>query len=217
LQIHLNIKIPFLIFAGSWGTTLALLYAEAYPHNVSGMILRGVFTCSYDEQDYFYSADGAARFSPRAWYNLINKIPPGKDRIQERIHKLIESSDEEGKLKWCRTLAEYEYSFFNLPEDELEKELKNIGSVFTEMRINMYYQANRFFIENEQIIKNVDSIKHIPAVIIQGDRDLICPPVSAWRLHTHLVNSKLILVPGAGHLSSEPGIQQALLAAVNEW
>lgn len=217
LREYLNIKIPFSIFGGSWGSTLALLYAEAYPQNILRMILRGIFSCSYDEQDYFYSAGGAARFSPEAWENLIKSIPAGKDRIQERIHKLIENSDEDGKLKWCRTLAEYEYSFFNLPKEELNNELANIDSVFPEMRLNMYYQANRFFIKDKQILNNVDLIKHIPITIIQGDRDIICPPVSAWKLHRQLENSKLILVPGAGHLSSEPGIQQALLEVLKDW
>ncbi len=217
LRKHLNIQTPFSIFAGSWGTTLALLYAEAYPKNISRMILRGIFLCSYDEQDYFYSATGAAKFSPEAWDNLIKRIPESSDRIQERIHKLIENSDEEGKLKWCRTLAEYEYSFFNLSPDDLNKELANIGLVFPEMRLNMYYQANRFFLEDEQIIKNVDIIKQIPVTIIHGSKDLICPPISALKLHKHLSNSTLILIPDSGHLSSDPKIQQALIEAVNNW
>ena len=217
LRKHLNIQTPFSIFAGSWGTTLALLYAEAYPKNVSRMILRGIFTCSYKEQDYFYSATGAAKFSPEEWDNLIKRIPQGPDRIQERIHKLIENSNEEEKLKWCRTLAEYEYSFFNLSPDDLNKELANIGLVFPEMRINMYYQANHFFIEDEQIIKNINSIKDIPITIIHGNKDFICPPASAKKLNEQLPNSTLILVPEAGHLSSDSKIQQALLEAINLW
>ncbi|MCJ7552324.1 MAG: prolyl aminopeptidase [Ignavibacteriaceae bacterium] len=217
LRKHLNIQTPFSIFAGSWGTTLALLYAEAYPKNISRMILRGIFTCSYDEQDYFYSATGAAKFSPEAWENLIKKIPQGTDRIQERIHKLIENSDEEEKLKWCRILAEYEYSFFNLSSDELNKALENMDLVFKEMRINIFYQANRFFLEDNQIIKNIDSIKHLPVSIVHGSGDLICPPASAFNLHKHLSNSTFVLVPEAGHLSSDHKIQQALIEAVNNW
>ncbi len=131
--------------------------------------------------------------------------------------KLIENSDEEEKLKWCRILAEYEYSFFNLSSDELNKALENMDLVFKEMRINIYYQANRFFLEDNQIIKNIDSIKHLPISIVHGSRDLICPPDSAFKLHKHLSNSTFVLVPEAGHLSSDPKIQQALIEAVNNW
>lgn len=216
LSKHLNVTNPFSIFAGSWGTTLALLYAETYPQNVLRMILRGIFTCSYEEQDYFYSENGAAKFSPEAWKNLIKRIPEGKDRIQVRIHKLIENSNEKEKLKWCRILAEYEYSFFNLSTDDLKKELTKIGSVYPEMRLNMYYQANRFFLKDNQIINNIQSIKNIPIAIVQGKNDLICPPESAKNLHRHLSNSKLILVAG-GHLSSDAKIKHSLLGAVNMW
>ena len=147
---------------------------------------------------------------------MIKRIPESSDRIQELIHQLIENSDEEGKLKWCRTLAEYEYSFFNLSPDDLDKELANIGLVFPEMRINMYYQANRFFLEDHQILNNIESIKHIPITIIHGKNDLICPPESAINFHNCLLNAKLILVD-AGHLSNETKIKQSLLEAVNLW
>jgi len=210
LRKHLNVKIPFSIFAGSWGSTLALLYTETHPQNVLRMVLRGIFTCSYAEQDYFYSENGAAKFATKAWNNLIKSIPQGTDRIQERIHKLIETSNEKEKLKWCRTLAEYEYSFFNLSADELNKALENISAIFPEMRINMYYQANRFFLKDNQIINNIESIQNIPITIVHGKNDLICPPTSAINLHNHILRSKLILVD-AGHLSSDPEIQQALL------
>ncbi len=216
LRKHLNIKTPFSVFAGSWGTTLALLYAETYPANISRMILRGIFTCSYSEQDYFYSEEGAAKFFPEAWNKLIQNIPSGKDRIQERIHKLIENSVGDEKLKWCRLLAEYEYSFFYFSSVEMEKALSNVNSVYPEMRINMYYQANRFFLEDNQIINNIQLIKEIPIIIIHGKNDLICPVVSAINLQKQLLNSDLILAD-AGHLASEPKIKKELLKAVDSW
>jgi proline iminopeptidase len=216
LRRHLKIETPFSIFAGSWGTTLALLYAEKYPKNVLRMILRGIFTCSYAEQDYFYSEEGAAKFFPEAWNKLILNIPAGNDRVQEIIHKLIENSDYEEKLKWCRLLAEYEYSFFKFSPHELEKELSNVNTILPEMRINMHYQANRFFLQDNQIINNIDLIKHIPTTIIHGKNDLICPVVYAISLHKHLLNSDLILVD-AGHLASEPNIKMELIKATNSW
>jgi proline iminopeptidase len=217
LRAHLDISTPVSIFAGSWGSTLALLYAEAFPQNVSRMILRGAFTCTWEAQDYFYSEKGAAIFSPRAWDRLIKTIPPGPGRIQEKIHRLIEEADETGKRKLCKILAEYEYSFFNIVGEELEKLLSGFETYFSEMRINMHYQANRFFLEDQQILKNAGKIAAIPVTLIHGSRDVVCPPAFAWELHRRLPNSQFILVADAGHLSSHPQIRTALLQALSRW
>lgn len=217
LRRHLNIAGPISIFAGSWGTTLALLYAETYPKNVSKMILRGVFTCGWNDQDYFYSETGAARFSPEAWDSFIARIPDGEDRIQERLHRLIEESDEKGRKKWSCIQTDYEYSFFDMPPEDLKRETSNFESTFAEMRINSYYQANRFFLEDEQILKNTESIKDIPITIIHGTHDVICPPMFAWKLHRRLSNSKLRFVKRGEHLASDPGIRKALIEAVKDW
>lgn len=217
LRKHLDITGPVSIFAGSWGTTLALLYAEAYPKNVSRMILRGIYTCGWDDQDYFYSASGAARFSPAAWDKFITRIPDGKDRIQERLHRLIEESGADGKRKWCTIQAEYEYSFFNISPGDFQKAVSNFESVFPEMRINSHYQANRFFLEDREILEKAELIKDIPTTLINGTHDVICPPIFAWNLHKRLANSTLVLVRRGEHLSSDPQIQHALLEAVNNW
>jgi len=217
LRRHLNIDPPISIFAGSWGTTLALLYAQAFPENVSRMILRGIFTCGWQDQDYFYSEAGAARFSPEAWEKLLESIPPGEGRIQERLHRLLEDPDDERKKKWCRVLAEYEYSFFNLSVADFEKAMSDFESVYAEMKINMYYQANRFFLKDEQILNNAEIIKDIPIAIVHGMRDMICPPVVAWKLYKRLNNSSLMFINGGEHVAGDPKIQQALLEAVNNW
>ena len=95
--------------------------------------------------------------------------------------------------------------------------MSDFKSYFPEMRINIYYQANRFFLEDDQIINNAEVIKDIPTTLIHGARDVICPPVLAWKLHQRLANSSLNIVADAGHLSSEPGIKRALLEAVDGW
>lgn len=217
LRKHLNIKDPIDIFGGSWGATLALLYAEAYPKNVSRMILRGVYPASYEDQDYLYSADGGGQLSPQAWEKFTSSLPPGEDRIQERLHRLMEEADLEGKKELCRIQSEYEFSFFDIPEEEYQKALNDFEGSYPEMRINNHYQANRFFLEDRQIEKNAGRIQHIPITIIQGMKDPICPPSFAQRLHRNLPNAKLVLVDGAGHLSSDPGIRNALLEALDAW
>lgn len=217
LRNHLNIHRPISIFAGSWGSTLALLHAETFPQNVSKMILRGIFTCSWEAQDYFYSAKGAALYSPKAWDRFIKKIPEGPERIQEKIHRLIEESDSEEKEKWCRILADYEYSFFNIANEDFNKTVSNFESYYPEMRINMYYQANRFFLEDRKILKDAKRLEDIPVTLINGTRDVVCPPFLAWELHHHLNNSDLILISDGGHLSGDPKIRQALLGVLKTW
>lgn len=217
LRKHLKINSTISIFAGSWGSTLALLYAEAYPQNVIKMILRGIFTCSWESQDYFYSAKGAALYSPKAWDRFIKKIPDGPERIQKKIHRLIEESDMNRKKIWCQILAEYEYSFFNLADEEMTKFISNFESYFPEMRINIYYQANRFFLKDRQIINDAYKIKDIDIILINGTRDVICPPYLAWELHQYLNNSELMLVNNGGHLSSDTKIFQALLESLKKW
>jgi proline iminopeptidase len=217
LRAHLRIERPFLIFAGSWGTTLALLYAQACPENVAGMVLRGVFTCGWKDQDYFYSEDGAARFSPKAWERFVAELPPGSDRIQERLHRLFEEGGSEEKKRWFAVLFAYEYSFFEDSEGGPAKDPATFEAHYAEMRINCHYQANRFFLEDGQILRNTKRIEHVRATIVHGLRDVICPPMMAWTLHRRLPKSRLILVREGGHLSTDPGIKRALLEEVNGW
>lgn len=217
LRAHLRINCPFLVFAGSWGTTLALLYAQAYPQNIRAMILRGVFTCGWKDQDYFYSEDGAARFSPAAWERLVAALPPGTDRIQERLNRLIEAGDEDEKRRWFAVLSAYEYSFFDASSEISFNDPEAFDRNFAEIRINCHYQAHRFFLEDEQILRNTGRIERIPVTIVHGLRDVICPPIVAWRLHRRLPKSQLIAIEGAGHLSGDPRIERALLTAVGGW
>lgn len=217
LRQYLEIERPISLFGGSWGSTLALLYAQKYPQHVARMILRGIFTCTWDEQDFFYLADGGARFSPAAWEEFIAALPEGPGRVQEKMHRLIESSDAAERRKWCRILAAYEYSFFPKPPNFQADSDAFFDSVFAEMRINMHYQVHRFFLEDGQILNNATRIAHIPTQIIHGTRDVVCPPRSAWNLHKALPHSTLTLVDGAEHVSSDPGIRRALLEALDRW
>jgi proline iminopeptidase len=217
LRLHLKIKPPVSLFGGSWGSTLALLYAQSYPQNVNNMMLRGIFTCTYTAQDYFYSQNGAGSYFPEAWNRLVKNIPPGADRVQERLYRLIEESGWKLKKKWCRLLAEYEYAFFNLPENEMKNLLDDFETYYPEMRLNMYYQANRFFLADRQILNNAYKIKHIPVTLIHGTEDTICPSFFALELHGKLECSDLILVEGGGHLSTDPAIKQALLKSLDKW
>ena len=217
LRVHLRIDRPLFIFAGSWGTTLALLFAQAFPRNVAAMILRGVFTCGWKDQDYFYTEDGAVRFSPEAWERFVAELPPGTDRVQERLNRLFQEGSPEEQRKWFAVLFAYEYSFFDDSAEGPPGDPTAFETHYAEMRINCHYQAHRFFLEDEQILRNTGRIEQIRVTIVHGLRDVICPPVVAWRLHRKLPMSRLILVKDGGHLSSDPGIERALLEAIDGW
>jgi len=140
-----------------------------------------------------------------------------KNNTSQDLVADIEASDMEGKKKWCRILAEYEYSFFSKTDQELKEAVKDFESYFPEMRLNIYYQANRFFLEDRQILDNAHRLKDIDITLINGTRDVICPPYLAWELHKNLKKSELIFVNDGGHLSSDSNILLALLKALTKW
>ncbi len=213
LRKHLKIKKKIFLFGGSWGSTVSLLYAEKYPENVFSMLLRSVFTCTYDEQDYLYSNAGAARYSPKEWEDLIKKIPNKKARIQDFLFDAILKKDNYSKIL-CKKLAYYEMSFFVTTDADLVKNKINCNQFYNSMLLNLYFQKNRFFIEDGIILKNAKILNAIPLKIIHGKNDIICPPIIAWNLHKAGKGSKLVFVNGAGHTSKEINMKNALLSAL---
>lgn len=214
LRAHLNVKVPMIIFAGSWGTTLGLLYAEKYPDNVYKMVLRGTWLAEYKNQEAFYAKDGMGRLKPKEWEHFNHSVPPGSGRMSERLDKVYREGTPEQIKKCARAQMEYEYSFFDQSKEEFEKSLSNYEACFTEIRLATHYLANRVFIEDGQIVKNVDRISHIPTIFVNGEKDPLCPPEGARRLHVRMPNSEHVIVKASGHLSSDEGISLALLEAM---
>jgi proline iminopeptidase len=218
LRTHLRIHESVFLFGGSWGATLALLYAQAHPRTVAAMILRGTFLCSYEDQDRFYAGEGAGRHAPEAYERLVAALPAGSQRIQEKLHRALESAGtDEERRRWCRLQGEYEYALFGVPAEEAARLMEASPTLWQEMRINNYYQAHRFFLTDGQILQQTERLVDIPITFVHGDQDRVCPLASVRRLHERLPRSRLVVVPGAGHLSGEPGVRAALLASVAEW
>jgi len=217
LRKHLKLE-QIILFGGSWGTTLGLAYAEAYPENVSAMVLRGVFAATKEEIDHFYHG-GVGRYFPETYEKLLSALPePSKRPLPDYLLRLIMEGDKADKAKYSRAWARYEgrISGLEVPAEVIENWIRNYDPYAFGLFEN-YYMANGCFLEEGQLFKDVEKISHIPTIIVNGRYDVICPPVTAYRLHKLLPESKLIIAEGAGHWMGEKPIENALLEAMKEF
>ncbi len=217
LRKHLDLG-PVILFGGSWGTTLALAYGETYPQNVKGMILRGIFTATKQEIDHFYHG-GTALFFPEAHEKLTALVEhPQEKNLPAQILEKLQSEDPAVREQYARAWARYEgkVAFLEIPDQVIENFLNN-WKTYAFSLLESYYMANHCFLEEGQLLQNADKLKDIPIILVNGRYDVICPPITAYRLHQKLPRSKLIIVEKAGHSAVEPGIQRELLLAAREF
>jgi proline iminopeptidase len=207
-----------MLVGGSWGSTLALAYAETYPENVSGIVLRGVFTGMKEEIDHFYHG-GTRAFFPDVYDELINSLPDPKKRpLPDYLLQLLQSKDPEIRKGYARAWARYEgkLAFLEAKYDVIDGWLQRFDPYDFALLEN-YYMSNACFLKEGQLLQNADRIKNIPMTIVQGRYDVICPLITAYRLHQKLPKSKLIIVERAGHTDSEDPLLSALIGAIREF
>jgi proline iminopeptidase len=219
LRKHLGIDGKALVFGGSWGSTLALAYAEAHPEHVRGLILRGVFTASKAEPLNGFVGPMPRTFFPCEAAEFDADLPPELASFEPRALLELFSGDDRAKqdrvaTAWIRCAVKF--GKLHASDEEVQRGWGD-ADLIPGARIDCHYAANRFFLEDDQLLREASKLKDIPATIINGRYDMICPPITAWRLHKKLPKSKLIIVEEAGHSEGEPGIVQALLAAVAEF
>lgn len=217
LRVHLEVN-DILLFGGSWGSTLALAYAETYPEHVAGMVLRGVFTATKEEIDYFYHG-GVSAFFPAEYDALLSALPdPDRRPLPEYLYDLIINGNEEEKKRYSDAWARYEIkiSGLNVPDPVVENILKE-HDFYSFGLLENYYMSNLCFFEKDQIYREIDRIARIPTVIVNGRYDVICPPRTAYRLHRLLKNSDLVIAEGAGHWMGEDPVEKALLQAFRKF
>jgi len=205
----------WVVFGGSWGATLSLIYAQTHPGRARHIVLRGVFLLTQDELDWFY-AGGAGRFWPDVWARFTAPIPEDEqDDLIAAYHKRLFSDDYEDQIRYARTWAGWENALASIQNNGHTGDApSNYARAFA--RLENHYFTNRGFLEFDgQILHNMDRIAHIPGTIVQGRYDMICPPVSAMKLHQAWPVSDLRLVPLAGHALSEPGISAELVRATD--
>ena len=216
LREHLGIE-KWLVFGGSWGSTLALAYAQTYPERVAGMVLRGIFLCRRDELKWFYQS-GASAIWPDAWESYLSHIPDYEHgNLMLAYHRRLTSSDETIRLQAARMWARWELATCKFKQDPLSvKRAGNSNFALAFSRIECHYFVNGIFMEDGQLLKNAHRLSRIPGVIVQGRYDVVCPPSSAWELHQAWPASTLKMVDDAGHASSEPGITHHLIEAMDK-
>jgi proline iminopeptidase len=205
----------FIVFGGSWGATLALIYAISHPDRVSQLVLRGVFLMTKAELDWFYGG-GAGAFFPELWARFVNPIPAGERKnLIAAYNRRLFSGNLMEETRFGRTWANWENalaSFYN--EGPIGESPADYARAFSRLE-NHYFQNGGFLQTDGWILRERRRIEDIPATIIQGRYDMICPPVSAWKLAEGWEKCVLRMIPMAGHALSEPGISAELVRVMD--
>ncbi|MES2104998.1 MAG: prolyl aminopeptidase [Pseudomonadota bacterium] len=207
----------WLVFGGSWGSTLALAYGQAHAERCLGFVLRGIFLCSKAEVDWFIN--GIRWFYPEAYQRFAEPIPPEErgDLLQAYVKRLF-CDDKAVYSEAARNWSRYEGScLFLKPQAEAIEDFESDAVSLGIGRLEAHYMQNTAFMEDDQLLKNIGKIRHLPAVIVQGRYDVICPPVTAYRLHQAWPEARFYLIGDAGHAAMEPGIAAALVAATEQF
>jgi proline iminopeptidase len=220
LRTHLGVE-RWMVFGGSWGSTLALAYAQTHPKRVTELVLRGIFLLRRSELDWLYQSPlGAASVYPDLWEQYIEPIPVAErhDMIGA-YYKRLTSSEASVRARAARSWSLWEAgtSFLQPNASYLAKfDSPDYAAAFA--RIEAHYFINRGFLEtDDQLLRNVDRIRHIPAVIVQGRYDMVCPARSAWDLHRVWPEADLRMVADAGHSALETGITSELVNATDRF
>ncbi|MGZ3184567.1 MAG: prolyl aminopeptidase [Telluria sp.] len=213
LRIQFGIE-QWLVFGGSWGSTLALAYGQAHPERCLGFVLRGIFLCTAREIDWFLH--GVEWFHPELYDEFKAQVPPEEqgDLLGAYTRRML-CDDPAQYWPAARAWSRFEgRRVFLLPhEDEASSDTLDLGVG----RLESHYMAHAGFLADGQLLRDVGRIAHLPCVIVQGRYDVICPPVSAFRLHQAWPGSQLRVVPDAGHGALEPGIARELVAATEQF
>jgi proline iminopeptidase len=217
IRQHLNIS-KWLVFGGSWGATLGLLYAQQYPTNVMAMILRGVFLGREQDINWVYAEGGASKLFPEAWNNLVDDLPDSEQKYPLKAYfQLLTAPNEAVQLTAANKLDFWESTIVTLRDHEYSAEPEKGAGPLAHSRIQLQFALNKCFISDKPLLENIDGIRHIPTTIIHGRYDVVCPVKQSWELHKQWPESELNIVPMAGHAAGEPAIIDALVNATREF
>ena len=208
----------WLVTGGSWGTTLALAYGQAYPQACLGFILRGIVLGTEKEKDWYLN--GMGLFYPAAHDDFVSWIPePERGDVLAAYEKRLFGEDPVAQRQAARRWYAYSENCSTLQTDPqaVEEALKNEQVVLTTARLHAFYFRNRMFIRDDELLDGMHAIAHLPAALVQGGHDAIAPPESAYRLHQAWPGSVLHVVADAGHAPSEPGLRQRLLQLIRQY
>lgn len=209
----------WLLFGGSWGSTLALAYAQTHPECVTGLVLRGIFTLRRRELEWFYQA-GASELFPDAWETYLAVIPPQeRGDLIAAYHRRLTGDDPDARLAAARAWSVWEASTSRLIPDA--GQIAAFGEddfALAFARIESHYFVHGGFLATDSaLLDGMETVRHLPGTIVQGRYDVVCPMTTAWSLHQRWPGSRLVVVPDAGHSAFEPGITSALLDATDSF
>ena len=204
------------VFGGSCGSMLSILYGETHPGRVIGFILRGIFLGR--EKEYEHLFYGMNKFFPEAWQDMVNLLPENeRDDLIPALHKRVMDPDPEIYIPIAYSFMFYDCLCARLCSDHsYVKRVLTYETALSIGRAFIHYSANRFFFEENQLLNNIKKINHLPAIMVQGRYDLICPPENAYDLYKEWPGSKLWFVSNGGHSMGDPAITQGLKIAMEE-
>lgn len=215
IRNFLNID-KWVVFGGSWGSTLSLVYAQAHPEQVLGMVLRGIFLCRHQDIHWFYQ-DGAGHVFPDYWEDYLAPIPDEeRGDLLHAYYRRLTGDNEIERMAAAKAWSIWEGRCASLhPNHELVEHLGSPHTALAMARIEAHYFVNSAFLEDGEIISNVDRLRDIPAIIVHGRYDMVCPVDQAFALHQAWPEARLEIIRDAGHASSEPGALAALVEATD--
>ena len=217
IRKHLKIE-KWLVFGGSWGSTLALAYAEVHTKHVSGLILRGIFLCRKRDIQWFYQ-DGASYIFPDLWQDYISVIAKEeRDDLVAAFYKRLTSDDEQTRLQAARAWSVWEGSTSNLKtKPSVLDHFADQQIALSLARIECHYFMHHSFLCDNQLLQDAYKLKNIPGVIVHGRYDVVCPIEQAFELHQVWPNAKFVIAPTSGHSATEAEIVDALVRATQQF
>ncbi|WP_157220593.1 prolyl aminopeptidase [Flavisphingomonas formosensis] len=208
----------WLVFGGSWGSTLALAYAETHPERVSELVLRGIYTCTQPELDWFYQF-GVSEMFPDKWERFVAPIPePERHDIMAAYHRRLTGDDPDVQVAAARAWSLYEGETISLLPDAGRAAQHDEGHyALAFARLEVHYFMNGCWLEPNQLLRDIGRIRHVPGTIVHGRYDMPCPARYAYALHKAWPEADFHLIEGAGHAYSEPGILDRLVRATDRY
>ncbi len=216
IREHLGID-KWVLFGGSWGSTLSLAYAQRYPGHVHALILRGIFLCRPQDLAWFYQ-EGASRLFPDYWQDFLSPIPlEERDDLMQAFYRRLTGNDQIAQMHAAKAWSCWEGRTATLrPNHNVVERFADAHRALSMARIECHYFVNQAFLEPDQLLRDMPKIAHLPGIIVHGRYDAICPLDNAWALHQAWPNSELQIIRDAGHSAAELGITDALIRATGE-
>ncbi|HEY5712544.1 MAG TPA: prolyl aminopeptidase [Allosphingosinicella sp.] len=208
----------WMVYGGSWGSTLALAYAQAHPERATELVLRGIFTFRQSELDWLYKY-GASEVYPDKWEEFLLPIPAEeRDDLVAAYHRRLTGPDPAARLAAAKAWSKWEAETVTLlPDPHVIDEHTDDDFAIAIARIENHYMVNKGWLDEGQLIAAAGKLRHIPGVIVQGRHDCCTPPAAAWDLKKAWPEVELNIVPDGGHLFSEPGIKDGLIRATDRF